>query len=97
MAASRRVLRRGGVGFVIAAIVALVGGSAAQATEEVHIVASFDESQGQNTEGVAVDQAGNVFVSVSPLGTGYPPGFGRPPISADRPCGSTTSSGRPCR
>jgi sugar lactone lactonase YvrE len=68
MAASRRVLRRGGVGFVIAAIVALVGASAAQATEEVHIVASFDESQGQNTEGVAVDQAGNVFVSVSPLG-----------------------------
>jgi sugar lactone lactonase YvrE len=40
----------------------------AHAQSDVHIIAAFDESAGQNTEGVALDRSGNVFVSVSPLG-----------------------------
>ena len=63
-----RLLRRGSATFLTAAMFAAFAPAAADANSTVHIIAAFDESQGQNTEGVAVDQAGNRFVSVSPLG-----------------------------
>lgn len=63
-----RFLRRGGAAIVAAAMLAAFSPTAAQANPKVHVVVAFDESRGQNTEGVAVDRAGNRFVSVSPLG-----------------------------
>jgi sugar lactone lactonase YvrE len=59
---------RGAVALVAAATMVLTLGGAANASTTIHIVDTFDESSGQNTEGVAVDRNGNVFVSVSPLG-----------------------------
>src|SRR2546428_13439042 len=52
----------------------------AQAQTEVHVLVSFDESAGQNTEGMAGDRGGGVYVSVSPLGGlwGVPPGSAQP-------------------
>jgi sugar lactone lactonase YvrE len=40
----------------------------AQADAPVHVVASFDESKGQNPESIAVGRTGTIYVSVSPLG-----------------------------
>jgi sugar lactone lactonase YvrE len=68
MSVRRHLLRRGATAFVAAAMLLLVPSSPAYAKTDVAVVVSFDESQGQNTEGVAVDRAGNIFVSVSPLG-----------------------------
>jgi sugar lactone lactonase YvrE len=34
----------------------------------VQVVVSFNESQGQNPEGIAINRTGTIFVSVSPLG-----------------------------
>jgi outer membrane protein assembly factor BamB len=65
---SRRGLFRASVAFFVAATMMLIAAGVAQASTTIHIVATFDESGGQNTEGVAVDRTGNVFVSVSPLG-----------------------------
>jgi DNA-binding beta-propeller fold protein YncE len=67
MSVLRRRLRLAAVAFA-ATTVMFAGWSVAQAVTEVHVVSSFDESRGQNTEGLAVDRDGNVFVSVSPLG-----------------------------
>jgi hypothetical protein len=46
----------------------------------VHVVVAFDESKGQNPEGIAIDRTGAIFVSVSPLGDLWriPPGSTRP-------------------
>src|SRR5512144_1286551 len=68
MSVRRHLLRRGATAFVGVAMLLLVPSSPAHAKTDVAVVVSFDESQGQNTEGVAVDRAGNIFVSVSPLG-----------------------------
>lgn len=64
----RRFVRRGGTALVVVALCASVGMVSAGASTAVHVVVAFDESRGQNTEGLAVDRAGNTFVSVSPLG-----------------------------
>ncbi len=69
MSGAHRGLRRAGIALVAAATLVLTAAGAAGATTaKVHIVTSFDEGQGQNTEGVAVDRWGNVYVSVSFLG-----------------------------
>jgi hypothetical protein len=64
----RRPLRAA-TSFLIAigiALAALPGASAAPVP--VHVLVTFNESMGENPEGITVDQRGNVFVSVSPLG-----------------------------
>jgi hypothetical protein len=64
---------------LVSLFVALVGGTAsAQAT--VHVIASFDESQGQNPESLAIDRSGAIYISVSPLGDlwRFPPGSDTP-------------------
>ncbi len=62
----------------LALVVAAAGSAQAQAT--VQVVTSFDESQGQNPEGIAIDRTGAIFVSVSPLGDLWriPPGSDDP-------------------
>jgi sugar lactone lactonase YvrE len=67
MAGRLHHLHRGAIALVATATLVMVP-VAARASTSVHVIVSFDESKGQNTEGVAVDQAGNIFVSVSPLG-----------------------------
>jgi sugar lactone lactonase YvrE len=63
-----------------ALVVALAIAGPAQAQTEVHVVVAFDESAGQNPEGIAVDRVGNIYVSVSPLGDLWriPPGSDEP-------------------
>jgi sugar lactone lactonase YvrE len=68
MSSSRARLRRGAATSVAAATILLMIGGPARAQTDVHIVVAFDESAGQNTEGLAVDRVGDIFVSVSPLG-----------------------------
>ena len=53
---------------------------AAHAETTVHVLVSFDESAGQNTEGMAIDRTGAIYVSVSPLGDLWkiPPGSTQP-------------------
>ena len=50
----------------------------------MQVVASFDEAQGQNPEGIAIGRTGAIFVSVSPLGDVWriPPGSTIPSPSA---------------
>ena len=70
--------------FLAAPIVAILSvmlmPSAAQARTAVHMVVTFDESAGQNPEGIAVDRNGAIYVSVSPLGDLWriPPGSVQP-------------------
>jgi sugar lactone lactonase YvrE len=59
---------RTAIALVSAGTMVLTAGGAARAATTIHLVDTFDESSGQNTEGVAVDRSGDVFVSVSPLG-----------------------------
>jgi hypothetical protein len=67
------------VPFVAAALVVVAAG-AVQAQATVQVVTSFDEAQGQNPEGIAIDRTGSIFVSVSPLGDVWriPPGSDDP-------------------
>jgi sugar lactone lactonase YvrE len=53
---------------LIAAALLVVAAGAAQAQAAVQVVVAFDESQGQNPEGIAINRTGTIFVSVSPLG-----------------------------
>jgi hypothetical protein len=72
---------RGLVSLVAASLLFVTMGAAqAQAQTEVHVLVSFDESAGQNTEGMAVDRVGGIYVSVSPLGDLWriPPGSTQP-------------------
>jgi sugar lactone lactonase YvrE len=46
----------------------LVGAGIARAQTTVHVVVAFDESAGENPEGIAIDRVGAIYVSVSPLG-----------------------------
>ena len=59
-------------------LLASAGNAFAQAT--VHVVVPFDESKGQNPEGLAIGRTGTIFVSVSPLGDVWriPPGSTQP-------------------
>jgi sugar lactone lactonase YvrE len=58
----------------------LVGTGIARAQTTVHVVVAFDESAGQNPEGIAIDRVGAIYVSVSPLGDLWriPPGSDEP-------------------
>ena len=72
---------RGLVSLVAASLLFVTMGAAqAQAQTEVHVLVSFDESAGQNTEGMAIDRVGGIYVSVSPLGDLWriPPGSTQP-------------------
>jgi len=68
MSAARHRLRRGTIAIVAAGAFLAVPVASAHAQTDVHVVATFDESAGQNPEGIALDRTGDVFVSVSPLG-----------------------------
>src|SRR5213080_4096121 len=61
-------------------LVLMTGAEQAQAATTVHVLVSFDESAGQNTEGMAIDRTGAIYVSVSPLGDLWriPPGSTQP-------------------
>jgi sugar lactone lactonase YvrE len=52
----------------------------ALAQASVQVVASFDETQGENPEGIAIDRTGTIFVSISPLGDLW-----RIPAGSDEP------------
>jgi len=67
--------------FVTACLLVLSSSAgAAHAETTVHVLVSFDESAGQNTEGIAIDRTGAIYVSVSPLGDLWkiPPGSTQP-------------------
>jgi len=68
------------VALTLASIVVLVMAGAAAAQATVHVVVAFDESKGQNPEGIAIGRDGTLFVSVSPLGDVWriPPGSTQP-------------------
>jgi len=68
------------VGLVLASAVVFVTAGAAAAQATVHVVVAFDESKGQNPEGLAIARDGTLFVSVSPLGDVWriPPGSTQP-------------------
>src|SRR3954452_2936040 len=68
------------VALLLAAAVLVVTAGAAAAQATVHVVASFDESKGQNPEGIAITHDGTLFVSVSPLCDVWrtPPGSNQP-------------------
>jgi len=68
MFAPRQWFRRGALAIVTAVAIATISIAPAHAQSDVHILVAFDESAGQNTEGIALDRTGDVFVSVSPLG-----------------------------
>src|SRR6266542_2375412 len=61
-------LRRAVTAIVAAGTMLAIPIAPAHAQPDVHILVAFDESAGQNTEGIALDRVGDVFVSVSPLG-----------------------------
>jgi len=65
---------------VVATAVVFVTAGAAAAQATVHVVVAFDESKGQNPEGLAIARDGTLFVSVSPLGDVWriPPGSTQP-------------------
>jgi sugar lactone lactonase YvrE len=58
----------------------LVAPVSAQAQTGVQMLVRFDESAGQNPEGIAIDRMGTIYVSVSPLGDLWriPPGSVEP-------------------
>jgi sugar lactone lactonase YvrE len=68
MSIARRWFRLAATAIVAAATIAAAPIAPAHAASDVHIVVAFDESAGQNPEGIALDHRGDVFVSVSPLG-----------------------------
>ena len=65
---------------IAALLVGMMAPTAAQAQAQVHMVVTFDESAGQNTEGMAISRVGAIYVSVSPLGDLWriPPGSVQP-------------------
>jgi len=65
---TRQRLRRGATAIVAAVTILAIPSAPAHAQTDVHILVSFDESAGQNPEGIALDRTGDVFVSISPLG-----------------------------
>jgi sugar lactone lactonase YvrE len=68
MSATHRRVRGGIIAVGISGAMLASPMATAHAQTDVHIVATFDEAAGQNTEGLALDRTGDVFVSVSPLG-----------------------------
>jgi hypothetical protein len=80
MFAPRSRAGRSVVPLVLASLLVLSAASVAHAQTTVQVVVSFDESLGQNPEGITINHAGTIFVSVSPLGDVWriPPGSDDP-------------------
>ena len=72
--------RRWAVPLVMSSLLVLAAAGSAFAQATVHVVVAFDESKGQNPEGIAIGRTGAIFVSVSPLGDVWriPPGSTQP-------------------
>jgi sugar lactone lactonase YvrE len=68
MSVLRQRLRGGAIALVAAAAIVATPVAPAHAASDVHILVAFDESAGQNPEGISLDRTGDVFVSISPLG-----------------------------
>jgi len=68
MILSRARAGRSAIALVLCSLFVIGFAGTAEAGAPVHVVASFDESRGQNPEGIAVGRTGAVYVSVSPLG-----------------------------
>jgi sugar lactone lactonase YvrE len=68
------------VPLVLGSLLVLSTSGIAEAQATVHVVVSFDESKGENPEGIAIDRTGDIFVSVSPLGDLW-----RIPAGSDQP------------
>ena len=68
MSTPRQRFRLAAIAIAATAAIAATPIAPAHASSNVHIVVAFDESAGQNPEGIALDHRGDVFVSVSPLG-----------------------------
>jgi sugar lactone lactonase YvrE len=68
MFAPRSRAHRWIVPVVAASMLLVASAGSASALPPVQVVASFDESHGQNPEGIAINRTGTIFVSVSPLG-----------------------------
>ena len=68
------------VALFFAAIIVIVMAGAAAAQATIHVLVAFDESKGQNPEGLAIARNGTLYVSVSPLGDVWkiPPGSSQP-------------------
>ena len=52
----------------ISALLALVPAGSASSQPEVDVLVAFDESAGQNPEGIAIGRTGSIYVSIAPLG-----------------------------
>lgn len=80
MLAPRTGWIRGLVPLAIVVSFTLATAGTAQAQTAVHVVVAFDESAGQNPEGIAIDRVGAIYVSVSPRGDVWriPPGSDEP-------------------
>jgi sugar lactone lactonase YvrE len=76
----RRSIRRTVAALLVGTALVVTAAGAAGAEATVHVLVSFDESQGQNPEGIAVDRRGTIYVSVSPLGDVW-----RIPAGSDEP------------
>jgi sugar lactone lactonase YvrE len=84
MSATRPRLRIGAIALVAAGALVATPIAPAHAASDVHILVAFDESAGQNPEGIALDRRGAVFVSISsrgdlwkiPAGSATPEPFG---------------------
>ena len=65
---------------VLASLLVLSAAGIAHAQATVQVVVAFNESLGQNPEGIAINRTGAIFVSVSPLGDLWriPPGSDDP-------------------
>jgi sugar lactone lactonase YvrE len=78
---ARRPRRPAPFAIVLGAMCALLAAPIpAQAQTTVQMLVTFDESAGQNPEGIAIDRTGAIYVSVSPLGDLWriPPGSTEP-------------------
>jgi len=68
MFAPRSRAHRWTVPIVAASLLVAAAAGGASASTPVQVVVSFDETHGQNPEGLAINRSGTIFVSVSPLG-----------------------------
>jgi sugar lactone lactonase YvrE len=80
MSTSRLRFRRFLAGPIVALLSVMLVPGAARAQTSVNMVVMFDDSAGQNPEGIAIDRNGAIYVSVSPLGDVWrlPPGSVQP-------------------
>src|SRR5436190_9289219 len=68
------------VPLILASLLVILAAGAAHAQATVQMVVRFDESKGQNDEGIAIGHSGDIYVSISPLGDVW-----RIPRGSDQP------------